>query len=96
MDNQTTQPVQLVQSDNKPLEESTGPNKILLGILVIIVILILYFAFSKFTSNKNSFSSGLQSEKDDPSGDFNLEECIGNLEKKQNKIVNKLSDNVDI
>lgn len=75
----------------------------LIVVFVILVILLLYYAYNQFYANSEDESSDTtkagdkkSKQKDEMISDYNLAEAIDHLEKKQNQILRRLSDDVGL
>ena len=92
---------QVSQSEIK-VSETKPTNYILIGIFVIVLIVLFYYAAKKFTENKEP--SGMvdkpearrKKTTDDTVIDFNLRESIEELRDLQKKTVKTLSDTFDL
>ena len=83
---------------------SSGSNKdegsqlytyIFIAVLSVALIVLLYYAYSRFTINAKGekFTKGTEQERDDPVIDFNLREAIRELQGLQTKVLSTLSEN---
>lgn len=68
---------------------------IFIGILSVMLLLLLYYAYNRFTTNTVSdpFVEGNRQERDDPVVDFNLREAINELQQIQARVLKTLSEN---
>lgn len=81
-------------ASGKKEEPSNLGNYIIAGVLALILIVLLYYAYDAFISNsgeEEGFVEGQRQERDDTVVDFNLEDAISALERKQSKILRHLS-----
>jgi uncharacterized membrane protein YukC len=96
-----------VDDTTTPLENTVDTGKktagitfnwILIAVCIILVVLLIYYGYNRFVSNSvnEPYISGNKQERDDPVVDFNLSEAINELELIQRKIVNNLSDEVNM
>jgi len=69
-------------------------NYIIIGVVIIIVLVIIWFAYDKFMENRNSSDSS--KEKENPVADYDLEDEIYKLNQLQNKILKNISQDVGI
>ena len=77
------------QSPQVSNTESSTWYYIIVGICTLCVVVLIYYSYRAWV--KNADSSDGRVDKDDPVMDFNLKENIDQLEKMQNKILDKLS-----
>lgn len=70
---------------------------VFIAIISILIIVLLYYAYSKFAFNKYSetFTKGVEQERDDPVIDFNLREAIRGLQNRQQQVLSTLSETFD-
>lgn len=82
----------IVSDDTK--SESNLYSYIFIGVLLVVLILLLYYAYNRFVSNsvKEPFTKGNQQERDDPVVDFNLREVIEELKRMQGQVLKTLSE----
>lgn len=79
-------------------EKANTYNYIFIGVLAVVLILLLYYAYGRFTENSSEgegFVKGNTQERDDPVIDFNLREAIQELQALQRNIMSTISDNSD-
>lgn len=78
-------------------EKQTSSNLVkyfIYGLCVVIIVMACYYAYQQFVENQDkpdAFVKGLTQERDDPVMDYNLHEAIDDLEKKQQAILQTLS-----
>ncbi len=65
------------------------------AVLSVVLILLLYYAYSRFVTNtiEEPMTKGTEQERDDPVIDFNLREAIKDLQNMQKNVMATLSEN---
>lgn len=87
----TTKSVETTKSD----EKTTVGTYIFIGVLSLVLIALIYYAYNRFVENsvEEPFTDGVEQERDDPVVDFNLREAIADLNGMQQKVLSGLSEN---
>jgi ABC-type arginine transport system permease subunit len=79
------------------ISESTNNTYtyIFAAVLSVVLILLLYYAYSRFITNtvEEPMTKGTEQERDDPVIDFNLREAIKDLQNMQKNVMATLSEN---
>ena len=85
-------------SKDEVTQSTSTYNYIFIGVLSVVLILLLYYAYSRFVENsvEEPFTKEPAQERDDPVIDFNLREAIKELQALQRNIMSTISDNSDI
>ena len=88
-----TQPTKDIDSDEQQ-SESGVYSYIFVGVLSVVLLLLLYYAYNRFVTNavKEPFTKGNKQERDDPVVDFNLRETIEELRRLQGQVLKTLSE----
>jgi hypothetical protein len=68
---------------------------IFIAIVTVLVVFLLYYAYTRFISKQSddNFTKGQEQERDDPVTDFNLRESIKELQGMQRNILKTISEN---
>ena len=85
----------LVKKDaNKTEDDDSKPigRYIMIGVITIALVLLVYYAYSRFIDNSSTGSTPKDTERDEPITDFNLREAIKNLQNIQRNVLKTLSD----
>jgi hypothetical protein len=87
-----------VATPNTESSDSNVVTYVLIGVCIIVVVLLIYYAYKRFIKNsiKDPFTKGQEQERDDPVVDFNLREAVLELQDMQKQILKTLSDNAQI
>ncbi len=90
-----------VEKNPDIIEESNLYSYVVIGIIAVIIMLIIYLAYSQFISNSDGadaegFVKGQEQERTDLVIDYNLQQVIDHLNKLQNTIVKKLSSDTGL
>jgi hypothetical protein len=80
-----------VQPNETQTNEKQPTNWILVGVLAVVLIVLVYYGYQKFNTNKDYMAASQEAERDDPVADFNLREAIRDLQNKQAKVMKTLS-----
>ena len=83
-----------VNDDNDNDSYSLG-SKILIGFLVLVLVVLMYYAYTIFKFNSEepeTFTKGSEKENDELVINFNLRESIKELEDMQRKIMTNLTE----
>lgn len=72
-------------------------------IIIVVIIIVLYLIYKLYTNWKSSsnkpkekFTKGLENERDDISGDFNLKLAVDELNNRTKHIMSRLSEEASI
>ncbi len=86
------------KAEDSLFQDNTLYTYIFIGVLSVVLILLLYYAYNRFVENSlnEPFSEGNEQERDDPVDDFNLREAIRELQNIQKRVLSTLSENSDI
>ena len=96
------QPASSIPDQNQPTTEketeSSVFKNIFIGILVLALVFLIYYAYNRFVANSiaEPMTKGLEQERDDPVVDFNLREAIRNLRNMQKNVLSTLSENATL
>jgi len=87
-------------TDNKSTDDTQGGSwskYIFIGVLTVVLILLVYYGYETFVKNssKETFTKGVEQERDDPVIDFNLREAIRDLQTIQKNVLSTLSQTMD-
>ena len=82
-------------AEPKKEEESQVYNYVFIGILTVVLVFLLYYAYLRFSEQSiaEPYVKGLEQERDDPVIDFNLREAIKELQNIQRNVMKTLSEN---
>ena len=82
----------------KDTEETSLSTYIFIGLSIVILCLLFYYAYNRFITNsiKEPLTAGLKQERDDPVVDYNLRDEIRSLENLQRNILKKISTDAGI
>lgn len=72
---------------------------LIIAVVAVALIVIVWYAYSKFMKNQQSFDGkkpGKAVNKDETLADYNLQDAIDQLEKKQRDILKNLSEDTGI
>lgn len=84
----------------KPTKDTSGKeepksefskDQFLNVLLLLLIVILIYFAVKKYRKSRSGYNKGNESERDDPGGDFNIQELIKTIKQKQEQIIKSLS-----
>ena len=99
VDTQSQKVEPVVEKDTDPdADASPVARYVMIGVITIALVLLVYYAYSRFIDNSISepMAKGVEQERDDPVVDFNLREAIKNLQNIQRNVLKTLSNVSDV
>ncbi len=72
------------------VDTSISKDKLLNVLLIILVIILIYFAVKRYRKQRAGYNKGNESERDDPGADINIQEIIKTIKQKQEQIMKSL------
>lgn len=88
----------VVTVDEKDKKKSLV-SYIIIAVIAVALIVIVWYAYSRFTKNQQSFDGKKPDKavnKDETLSDYNLQDAIDQIEKKQREILKNLSEDTGI
>jgi len=93
---QNSIPIQQPASLTTPAQEHDIWSYVVIGVCVLCVCLVVWYAYCKWQENTDEFVAGNRQERDDPVIDFNLRDVLTELERLQNKVLKNVSQDTGI
>lgn len=88
-----------VSQENEKDTERGVSSYFVIGIMVIILLVLIYFAYTQFISNRDcdeAFVKGQTQERSDTAADYNLRDEIKQLDFMQSNMLKKLSNDIGL